>query len=112
MDIEAFPEIENFQKLPHQVIVKGGAWKFDSKEDLHELRGIVINNIGNAIKNIRINVVVFDDKGIPLLSTSAPSEPDILNQGGVGAFVLKVKKCAKDIAKYHLYSNWNFHEAK
>lgn len=112
MDIDTFPEIENFQKLPHQVIVKGGAWKFDAKENAHELRGIVVNNSGSSIKDIRVNVVVFDGKGIPLLNTSAPCDPEVLNQGGVGAFLLTLKNCSKTIAKYHLFSNWNFNESK
>ena len=61
MDIEAFPEIENFQKLPRHVIVKGGSSTFDQKQG-SELRGIVINNIGNTVRDIKVHIVIFENK--------------------------------------------------
>src|SRR3989338_4383617 len=84
MDIEAFPEIENFQKLPRRVIVKGGGFTLAGSRT-SELRGLVINNIGNPICGIVVNLVVFDANKIPQLSTSVPASPDRLDQGGIAS---------------------------
>ena len=107
MGIEEFPEIENFQKLPKQVIVKGGSSTFDAHKGA-ELRGIVINNIGHAIRNAVVHVVVFDQHKIPLLSTSVPSEPGELAQGGIGSFLFQLKDLKEKINDYHLYTSWRF----
>jgi hypothetical protein len=107
MSLETFPEIESFQKLPHQVIVKGGKWNFKEREGA-ELRGIVINNIGHTIRDIKVHLVVFNEKKIPLLSTSAASNPDTLPQGGISAFVFQLKDFTETISDYHLYTNWKF----
>ena len=109
MGIETFPEIENFQKLPHQVIVKGGSWSF-SEQNGAELRGIVINNIGHSIRDIRVNLVLFNEKKIPLLNTSAATLPDTLPQGGIANFIFQLKDYRDPVADYHLYSHWKFDE--
>ena len=107
MGLEAFPEIENFQKLPRQVIVKGGSSTFHEQEGA-ELRGIVINNIGHAIRDLRVNVVILDEKGIPVLSTGVEPEPGALPQGGIGSFTFRLKNYPQCISDYHLYANWKF----
>ncbi|MCM8775108.1 MAG: hypothetical protein NC930_01955 [Candidatus Omnitrophica bacterium] len=109
MGLEAFPEIESFQKLPRQVIVKGGTSTF-SHDQGAELRGIVINNIGHAICDVRVNVVIFDKKKLPVLSTSAATDPDALPQGGIGTFVFQLKNYPQEISDYYLYTNWKFNE--
>ena len=107
MGIEAFPEIESFQKLPRQILIKGGTSTFDEKNGA-ELRGIVINNIGNTIKDLRVNVVVFDRNKIPVLNASTQADSEILHQGGVSSFVFRLKDHPEEIVDYHLYANWKF----
>lgn len=107
MDIEAFPEIENFQKLPRQVIVKGGSSTFDPKIGA-ELRGIVINNIGNGVRNLRVHLVVFENKVIPVYNTSIEADPTSIPQGGIGSFAFQLKDYEKEITDYHLYTTWSF----
>lgn len=107
MGLEAFPEIENFQKLPRQVIVKGGRSTHNA-QDGAELRGIVINNIGHPIRDLRVRVVIFDDKKLPVLSVGTNAEPDHLPQGGIGAFAVQLKTYPQEISDYHLYANWRF----
>jgi len=107
MGLETFPEIENFQKLPHQVIVKGGGSSFNAAEGA-ELRGIVINNIGNPIRDVKVNVVIFDEHKIPILNTSVVSNPNILPQGAIATFVFQLKDFPGVISDYYLYANWRF----
>lgn len=111
MGIETFPEIENFQKLPRQVIVKGGTSSYD-REKGARLRGIVINNIGQPIRDIRVNVVIFDKKKMPVLSTSVVTEPVNLPQGAIGTFTVEVSDHPEQIADYHLFANWRFDDEK
>ena len=107
MGIERFPEIESFQKLPHRVIVKGGSSRFDPNEGA-ELRGIVINNIGHPIREISVNLVIFDEHETPLLSVSAEPDPSQLPQGGIGSFIFQLKDFHQEIKKYYLYSSWKY----
>jgi hypothetical protein len=109
MGIEAFPEIESFQKLPRQVIVKGGASSFDHAEGAG-LRGIVINNIGHSIRDIRVSVVIFDKNKLPVLSTSTATDPALLPQGGIANFTFKIEEYPERILDYHLYTHWKFNE--
>ena len=111
MGLEAFPEIESFQKLPRQVIVKGGSSTY-SERDGAELRGIVINNIGHAIRDLRVQVVILDEKGIPALSAGAVPEPSLLPQGGISSFVFKVADYHRKISDYHVYANWKFDDSQ
>ena len=111
MGLEAFPEIENFQKLPRQVIVKGGSSTYSEREGA-ELRGIVINNIGHPIRDLRVQVVIMDDKGIPALSAGTVPEPSHLQQGGISSFVFKVNDYPRKISDYHVYANWKFDESQ
>lgn len=107
MGIETFPEIENFQKLPRQVIVKGGSSSFDETAGA-ELRGIVINNIGNTVRDLRVFVVIFENKVIPVYNASTESHPDILPQGGISNFTFQIQDYSKPITDYHLYATWKF----
>lgn len=109
MDIEAFPAIENFQKLPKQVIVKGAPVTLKESSE-PELRGIVINNIGHTIKNVRAHVILFDAKKIPLQSTSMSADPGTLPQGGIANFVIRLKVSEQEMSNYHLYATWKFDE--
>ena len=107
MGIEEFPEIENFQKLPRQVIIKGGDSSFSEGVGAR-LQGIVINNSGQSIRAIRANVVIFNDKKIPVLNTSTDVHPQELPQGGIANFVFQVQDYPEKISDYYLYANWKF----
>jgi len=107
MGLETFPEIENFQKLPRQVIVKGGSSTFDKGEGA-QLRGIVINNIGNTICGLRVHLVIFENKVIPVLDASTEAEAERLPQGGIVNFNFRIKDYSREIADYHLYTTWRY----
>jgi hypothetical protein len=109
MGIESFPEIENFQKLPHEVIIKGASTRFNEAEGA-SLQGIVINNIGHPIKNIRAQLVILDKDRVPLLGTSVATEPDQLPQGGIANFKFQLKDQKTEIQNYFLHANWGFDE--
>lgn len=107
MGIEQFPEIESFQKLPRRVIVKGATSHYDPKEGT-ELRGIVINNLGRTVRDVSVNLVVFDDREIPQFSTSTVSEPSVLPQGAIGSFVFRITEHEGEIKRYYLYPSWKY----
>ena len=107
MGLEAFPEIESFQKLPRQVIVKGGSSTFNDREGA-KLRGIVINNIGHTICDLRVQMVILNEKGIPVQSASIVPEPNTLQQGGIGSFTFQIPTYPQRISDYHLNANWKF----
>lgn len=111
MSIESFPEIENFQKLPREIIVKGASSSFSSKEGL-EVRGIVINNIGQPIKNIRVQVVVFNENKLPILGAATETEPSKLPQGGISKFCFKLREIKEETENYYLHTNWSFDESE
>lgn len=107
MGLEEFPEIESFQKLPHRVIVKGGSSRFDPEEGA-QLGGIVINNVGQTIREVSINLVIFDERETLLLSTSTIPEPSLLPQGAIGSFLFRLKDFPAEIKKYHLFPSWKY----
>ena len=107
MGLETFPEIESFQKLPHQVIVKGGQWSINEQEGA-QLRGIVINNIGHTVRNLRVSLVLFNEKKLPILSTSTSANPDLLPQGGMATFLFQLKDQTERILDYHIFTHWVF----
>lgn len=111
MTLSEFPEIESFQKLPHRVILKGGASRFDPASGA-ELRGIVINNIGQPIRDLAVGLVIFDDKETPLLNVSTVPEPPALPQGGIASFLFQVKDYPGEIKKYYLYSSWQYDDRR
>ena len=110
MGIQEFPEIETFQRLPRKVIVKGGSSGFESNGK-PELRGIVINNIGHSIKDIRVFLVIFNDHEIPILNASSSPEPSSLPQGQIGSFVFTLEEYDKEILNYYLYANWKYDDS-
>lgn len=107
MGLETFPEIESFNKLPRQVIVKAGSSTYDESEGAR-LRGIVINNSGHAIKDIWVRAIVLDDHSIPVMSTGVTPEPSGLHQGGIASFSVQVENYAKKISNCHLTVDWKF----
>ena len=107
MGLEAFPEIESFQKLPRQVIVKGGSSTFHEKEGA-KLLGIVINNIGHPIRDLSVQVVILDENKIPVLSSMTVPAPQSLPQGGISSFTFQTPDYRQRITDYHVYANWRF----
>ncbi|PIQ85069.1 MAG: hypothetical protein COV74_10760 [Candidatus Omnitrophica bacterium CG11_big_fil_rev_8_21_14_0_20_45_26] len=110
MSIQEFPEIETFQKLPHRVIVKGGNAGFNAKGK-PELRGLIINNVGHAIKQIRVSLIVFNEREMPVLNTSVASDPAMLAQGGMASFVFTLNDYEQEITNYYLYANWKYDDS-
>ena len=105
MGIEHFPEIETFQKLPRKVIVKGGSSGFDA-QGKPELRGIVINNVGHTVKDVRVSLIIFNQDEIPILNTSTSSEPEILPQGAILALNnrdIRVQECGDQSIEQSLH---------
>ena len=110
MSIQQFPEIETFQKLPRRVIVKGGTSGFGA-HGKPELRGIVINNIGHLVKDIRVSLIIFNQHEIPIVNASTAPEPKELPQGGIASFVFTLDDYDKEIANYYLYANWKYDDS-
>ena len=110
MGIEQFPEIETFQKLPRKVIVKGGSAGFDSKGH-PELRGIVINNVGHPIRDIKVSLIIFNEYEIPVLNKSAIPDPPALPQGGIGSFAFVLDDYDQEIKNYYLYASWKYDDS-
>ncbi|HNX68229.1 MAG TPA: hypothetical protein PLL75_04335 [Candidatus Omnitrophota bacterium] len=109
MGIESFPEIESFQKLPREVIIKGASTDF-SEADGAKLKGIIINNIGHPIRNIRAQLVIFDKDRVPVMGISTSTDPDHLPQGGIANFFFHLKDLKHEIQGYYLHANWGFDE--
>ncbi|HRK62581.1 MAG TPA: hypothetical protein PLY88_08585 [Candidatus Omnitrophota bacterium] len=107
MRLNSFPEIEDFRKLPREVVVKG-AISETSLEKGVEIRGIVINNLGQAIKNIRVQVVVFDEYHLPQMSTGISPSPAKLQQGGIANFIFTFQGLEKPVKDFYLHANWGF----
>ena len=110
MSIEQFPEIETFQKLPRKVIVKGGSASLDAK-GRPELCGIVINNVGQPIRALKVFLVVFDDQEIPILNRNIVPNPDALPQGGIASFSFVLSEHDKEITNCYLYANWKYDDS-
>lgn len=110
MGIQEFPEIETFHKLPRRVIVKGGSSGFNA-QGKPELRGIVINNVGHVVKDVRVSLIIFNQDEIPVLNTSTASEPDILPQGAIGSFTFTLEDQTQEITNHYLYANWKYDDS-
>jgi len=106
MSLKEFPEIENFQRLPREVIVKGTI--SEETEGLQRLHGIVINNVGHAVTRIRVNAVLFDDQKLPIRATNALVDPEKLEQGAIGTFALDFKELPCKVKSHYLHANWSF----
>jgi hypothetical protein len=107
MRLNSFPEIEDFRKLPREVVVKGAISETDIAKGV-EIRGIVINNIGQPIKNIRVQAVVFDEYHLPQMSTSLAPSPPKLQQGGIANFIFTLHELEKPVKDFYLHANWGF----
>lgn len=110
MGIEQFPEIETFQKLPRKVIVKGGSAGFDAK-GRPELRGIVINNVGQPICGIVVSLIIFDEHEIPILNKTTIPEPVALTQGAIASFTFVLEDYDQEIKNYYLYATWKYDDS-
>lgn|SRR3990167_1293217 len=110
MGIEQFPEIETFQKLPRKVIVKGGSSGFNAAGH-PELRGIVINNTGHPIRDVKVFLVIFNQQEIPILNKTIDSDPTELPQGGIGSFTFTLEDYDREITNHYLYANWQYDDS-
>lgn len=110
MSIEEFPEIEAFQKLPRRVIVKGGLSTVNNAGNA-ELSGIVINNNGQPIKGLRVNLVVFDSREMPVMNVMTDADPQQLSQGGIASFRFTLDGCKDNITNYYLYPTWQYDDS-
>ncbi len=111
MGIEEFPEMEAFQKLPHRVIVKGGISTIN-KDGNAQLSGIVINNLGTPIKDLKINLIIFDSREIPILNASTMPDPPKLYQGGMASFLFTFQDYKSKITNYYLYPSWQYDDSE
>ncbi len=110
MSIEEFPEIEAFQKLPRRVIVKGSISTVN-KDGHAELSGIVINNLGQPVKGLRVNLIVFDSREMPVLNASSAPDPPRLPQGGISSFKIVAEGYKDKITNYYLYPSWQYDDS-
>ncbi len=111
MGIEEFPAIESFQRLPKKLIVKGGDSVLNKNQDA-ELTGLVINNLGQSVRDIIVHLVVFDEKEMPVINVSARPDPDALSQGNLASFKFILDKFGKPIQNYYLYANWKYDDSE
>jgi len=111
MGIEEFPAIESFQRLPKKLIVKGGDSLLNKNQDT-ELGGLVINNLGQSVRDIIVHLVVFDEKEIPLINLSQKPDPDCLDQGKMASFKFVLEKFGKPIKNFYLYANWKYNDSE
>lgn len=110
MGIENFPEMESFHNLPKQVIVKGGISGSPDSES-SELSGLVINNLGQPIRQLRVNLILFDKNEIPVFNTSVEPNPTDLTQGGMASFRFLITGFQDSMSNYYLYPTWRFDDS-
>lgn len=110
MGIEEFPEIEAFQRLPRRVIVKGGMATVNPAGGA-ELSGIVINNMGQPLKDLKVNLILFDTKEMPVRSAAVSPDPPRLSQGGIASFKFVMEGHADQITNYYLYPTWQYDDS-
>ncbi|MBI4970617.1 MAG: hypothetical protein HZC17_02115 [Candidatus Omnitrophica bacterium] len=111
MGIEEFPAIESFQRLPKKIIVKGGDSVINKNGDA-ELAGLVINNLGQPVRDIVVHLIVFDEKEMPVVNLSAKPDSDRLDQGNMASFKFVLEKFGEPIKNYYLYSNWKYDDSQ
>lgn len=110
VDIQEFPEIEAFHKLPRRVIVKGGSSGLDASGKA-KLGGIVINNTGHPIKDLKVCLIIFNEHEIPLLNASVVPDLSELPQGSIGSFVFTLDNYRKEIGNHYLYAIWKYDDS-
>lgn len=111
MNVEDFPPIETFKKLPKRVVVKGGAAGLNAQNH-PQLSGIVINNSGQTVVNIKVHLVTFDDRNIPLESATTVPDPDVLPQGQIGSFLFTLPNHKGKISNSYLYATWAYDDKR
>src|SRR3990167_5766761 len=110
MGIEEFPAIESFQRLPKKIIVKGGDSVINKNGDT-ELAGLVINNLGQPVRDIVVHLIVFDEKEMPAVNLSMKPDPDRLDQGNMASFKFILEKFGAPVKNFHLYANWKYDDS-
>lgn len=111
MSIEEFPSIETFQRLPKKLIVKGGNSVVAKNGDA-ELTGIVINNLGQSVRDLVVHLVVFDSNEIPVMNACARPDPDHLAQGNMASFKFVLEKFGMSVKNFYLYAQWKYNDAE
>ena len=106
-NFEHFTTIEAFQNLPRNVIVKGGKTAVLT-DGVAELSGIVINNLSQPIRDIRVNLVLFDAHEIPICNVSAVPAPNRLAQGSIASFTVRAPSGGQEINNHYLYATWQY----
>jgi len=110
MGFEDFPDIESFSKLPKKLIIKAGDTNVTSGGDA-TLSGLVINNLGQPVRNVEVYLVLFNDKHIPVGDHKTLPDPQGLTQGGLGSFQFVLKGHQKEITNYYLHARWDYVDA-
>ncbi len=111
MSMEQFPEIEAFQKLPRRVLVKGGVSAVN-KDGRAELAGIVINNLGQPVKGLKVNLIIFDEREMPVFNATTTPDPSKLSQGGMASFKFVLGSHQDKIANHYLYPSWQYDDSE
>ena len=105
MDVEDFPPIETFKKLPKRVVVKGGVASFNAQNQ-PQLSGIVINNSGQTVMNLKVHLILFDHRNIPIENATEVPEPGTLLQGQIASFLFTLPNFKGKITNSYLYATW------
>ena len=71
----------------------------------------MINNAGHLIKNLRVSLIIFDAKEIPVVNASVAPDKEELPQGGIASFVFTLDNYHQEIANYYLYTNWKYDDS-
>jgi len=111
MSIEEFPEIEAFHKLPRRVIVKGGMSRINDKGNA-ELSGIVINNLRQPVKQVKVNLIIFNQSEIPIYNTTTFSDPERLSNGAIASFKFELEGIKDRLTNFYLYPSWNYDDSE
>jgi len=110
MGFEDFPDIESFSKLPKKLIIKAGEASLTEAGDAI-LTGIVINNLGQTVKDVNLFLILFDDNHVPTEEHRVEPDPVQLSQGALGAFKFMLKGHKQKISNYYLHSRWSYLDA-
>jgi len=102
-----FPVIESFSKLPKKLIIKAGETALSETGDA-TLTGIVINNLGQAVRNVQVFLVLFNEKNIPTDHLKVSPDPNHLTQGSLSSFKFAAKGRKESISNYYLHAKWDY----
>lgn len=107
MNYADFPSIESFHKLPKKLILKAGDTVVNAEGDA-VFSGIVINNLGQTVRNVEVFLVLFDKQNIPQEHLKTASDPASLAQGGLGSFRFVLKGRKERVGDYYLHAKWDY----